>query len=248
LGVLWTPLLGALPLLALAISLTLIHAAKEGLDVHFVDTPRSRIREAAARCLVAGLHIAQPLARLVGRLDGGLTAWRRRGTRRFVLPRPRATAHWTEDWRDPAVRLEEIARGVQQAQNILTRGGDYDRWDLEVFGGTLGSARLLMAIEDHGAGTQYVRLRCWPRVRAASIILLIFLAALGAGAALASHVALTGGFVFLFVLVLAQTVMQCGSAMAALRDASSSTGNSKTGSVAEPEVAAATSDEVVSVK
>ena len=31
------------------------------------------------------------------------------------------------------------------------QGGDYDRWDLEIRGGLLGSLRTRMAIEEHGA-------------------------------------------------------------------------------------------------
>ena len=43
------------------------------------------------------------------------------------------------------------------------RGNAYEPWDLEIVGGLLGSARLLMAVENHGSGRQYVRFRAWPR-------------------------------------------------------------------------------------
>src|SRR5262249_47526707 len=53
----------------------------------------------------------------------------------------------------------------------VARGGDYDRWDLEVRGGLMGRARLLLAIEEHGAGRQYVRMRLWPLVPAPLLVL-----------------------------------------------------------------------------
>jgi len=43
------------------------------------------------------------------------------------------------------------------------RGGAFDHWDLEVCGGTLGAARLFMAVEYHGDGRQLLRIRWSPR-------------------------------------------------------------------------------------
>ena len=42
----------------------------------------------------------------------------------------------------------------------------------------LGSIRMLMAVEDHGAGTQLVRIRSWPRLRSGATILGAVLACL----------------------------------------------------------------------
>src|SRR3989454_10523477 len=61
------------------------------------------------------------------------------------------------------------------------RGGEHDRWDLEVRCGFFGAARLLMGVEDHGGG-QFVRLRLWPDVPAWSPILTVGFAALALGA------------------------------------------------------------------
>jgi uncharacterized membrane protein YphA (DoxX/SURF4 family) len=43
------------------------------------------------------------------------------------------------------------------------RGGDFDRWDLEVRG-LLGGVRIRHAIEEHGAGRQLTRYRVVPKV------------------------------------------------------------------------------------
>ena len=46
----------------------------------------------------------------------------------------------------------------------VKRGGDFDRWDLEVRGGLLGCIRAVAMIEEHGAGKQLFRLRAWPQI------------------------------------------------------------------------------------
>ena len=65
---------------------------------------------------------------------------------------------------------------------MVVHGGEYDRWDLEVQGGLLGASRMLMAVEDHGAGTQFVRLHSWPRFSRVAVVLTIFFALLSAEA------------------------------------------------------------------
>lgn len=62
--------------------------------------------------------------------------------------------------------------------HAVLHGGDFDRWDLQVRGGPLGGARLLMAVEEHGGGRQLVRLRWWPRPAAVAPMLACLLIAL----------------------------------------------------------------------
>jgi O-antigen biosynthesis protein len=215
----WKPLWVAIPLLLVAVALTVVHAIKEASGVSMPETRGHFGRLLRVRATVAALHILQPMARLWGRLDGGLTAWRPLVHGPFTRPWPVSSAEWTSDWREPQRRLEDVITRLTRQQVISARGGAYDRWDIEVFGGALGSARLLMAIEDHGAGTQYVRTRCWPRLRPIGAAMLL----LFGGATAASSVgapwfvpALFAGF---FVAGLTQTVRQCGCAMGVLRAA-----------------------------
>ena len=46
---------------------------------------------------------------------------------------------------------------------MIFSGGDFERWDLHVRGGMLGPMRMRMAVEEHGAGRQLLRIRSWPR-------------------------------------------------------------------------------------
>jgi hypothetical protein len=115
------------------------------------------------RAVVAWLHLMQPVARLAGRIDAGLTMWRTRGPGRRALPLPRTHPVLVTRWTPPEVRLRAIQQAAEACGAVVLHGGDYDRWDLEARGGLFGSARLLMATEDSGSGTQLVRVRTWPK-------------------------------------------------------------------------------------
>ncbi|HEY3018702.1 MAG TPA: hypothetical protein VGJ32_00835, partial [Solirubrobacteraceae bacterium] len=143
-----------------------------------------RARRVAARVLITALYLLQPLVRLAGRLHCGLSPWRR--TRcRVVLRRPgtlRCTA-WSERWRPlddwlGGAELRLRADGVAAA-----RGGEFDRWDLQVRGGPFGGARLLCAVEEHGDGRQLARFRITPTCSRVALVATAVLAALAVAAA-----------------------------------------------------------------
>ncbi len=168
------------------------------------------------RSLTALLHLLQPLARLYGRLSCGLAPWRRRGPAIFALPWPRTFAIWFEQWRAPGERLEAIESTLRTAGACVFRGGDFDRWDLEVRGSMLGAARLRTAVEEHGLGRQLVRFRLSPRPSVAGVVLAAFFAALAAAAAMdrASAAAIVLGLIA--AALAAGIVEQCAATTAAL--------------------------------
>ena len=104
----------------------------------------------------------QPLARLIGRYRHGLTPWRRRGTAAGAGALP--TTLWSETWRAPEDWVAAVESGLRSSGNLVRRGGDFDDWDLELRGGVAGGLRLLLGVEDHGAGKQLLRLRSAARV------------------------------------------------------------------------------------
>jgi hypothetical protein len=106
------------------------------------------------------------------------------------------------------------ARGI-----AVERGGCYDRWDLQVRGGVLGAARLLMAVEDHGAGTQYVRIRSWPRCARSAAGWTIFLAGLTAAAAVDGAWAASSVLGSVCGLLAVRVFQDCSSATSAVLDA-----------------------------
>jgi hypothetical protein len=161
LGLVWSPLLYALPLLALAIAVPVVQAWLSAGNAQFPDAS-SGFERFMLRLLTAGMHLAQPVARLKGRLMHGLTPWRRRGVSGFAWPLPRTLSIWSETWKSPEGWLGEIEQRLIESEAVVRRGGNFDRWDLEVRGGLFGSARLLHATEEHGGGKQLVRFRIWP--------------------------------------------------------------------------------------
>jgi cellulose synthase/poly-beta-1,6-N-acetylglucosamine synthase-like glycosyltransferase len=108
------------------------------------------------------LFLVQPAARLAGRLRRGLTPWRRRRVLGFTFPWWRSTSVWSEWWRSPSEWMHLLQEDLRRTDSAVYRGGDYDRWDLEVRVGPLASARLRMAVEEHGQGMQLLRVRVWP--------------------------------------------------------------------------------------
>ena len=147
---------------------------------------RSLAAASSGRCrlLTSLLIVAQPLARLSGtdRLRPRPVAARAHVG--FVLPVPAGDAR--SGARSGAIRRSgshDVERGAaDDGRRRRARRRPFDRWDLEARGGLFGSARVLFAVEDHGAGTQYVRARVQPRWPAWCIVVLAALAALTAGA------------------------------------------------------------------
>jgi len=184
LGLLWPPLLLTLPLLVLAIGALVVQAGLSATHASFTSAPQTRLARLKLYSLTALLHGLQPLARLYGRLVYGLVPWRRRGVSGYVRPRPHTCTLWSEQWQDPIARLQSFEADLRSLDICVRRGGDYDRWDLEVRGGIFGTARTQMAIEEHGAGKQLVRFRSWPVCSSGGLMLLFLFALLSSGAAL----------------------------------------------------------------
>jgi O-antigen biosynthesis protein len=162
-GLLWPPLLVAVPLVALAAGGAVVHAARSAWSVRFPSMPQGPRPQLKRRLLTMALHLLQPAARLYGRLREGLTPWRRPESE-LALPRRRELVLWSEQWEAPEQRLRAVETALRAQRAVTLRGGDYDAWDIEVRGGVLGGVRVLSTVEEHGAGRQLMRLRVAPRV------------------------------------------------------------------------------------
>jgi hypothetical protein len=211
LGILWTPLLLALPLLLLAGGTLVYESITAAARASFRVESRSRTEVFALRTITALLHMLQPLSRLAGRLRYGLAPWRRRSVPAFAVPRPRTSNIWSEDWQSPDQRLAGIDTRIRQTGCAILHGGDYDRWDLEVRGGIMGGTRLRLAVEEHGAGRQLVRLRSWPRYSSIGMALTAVLALLATGAIVAGAFA-AGAVLGLAAFFLAASTIRDGAA------------------------------------
>jgi O-antigen biosynthesis protein len=217
LGAFWPPLLSGLPLLGLAVLASVVQAARGVVGASFTTPVDSRATRIKLYALTGFLHLLQPLARLWGRVDHGLTPWRRWRSPELVLPRRQTLTVWSERWQSPDVRVEALETELRGGGAVVRRGGDYDGWDLEARSGALGTVRLRTAVEEHGAGKQLFRVQMWPRPEwgwgliAALLTTLSFAAALGQAWSAAAALGLAGGWILL------RSTWDCGAATAAVR-------------------------------
>jgi O-antigen biosynthesis protein len=228
-GLIWHPLRWAAAASPVALALTVCRAwvdARRVLRRHRIGAIGSSIRGGLwDSCLLSGLHLIQPAARLWGRISGGLMPWRApgiRGATRACLPLGQEIALWSESWRPLEQWLAEFEELMRREGSAPVRGGRYDRWDLEVRGGLLGGARALSTVEEHGRGRQMLRLRLWPRWSFDMVLAAAFLIGLVAVVAAWSGGGLTVGAVVAGALAgaaLVRALWEAGAAMKVMRGA-----------------------------
>ena len=216
LGLIWPVLLWAGPVLAGALSIDLMYAAVHAGRATVDRRGRGRAMMLKIRLLIAYLWLIQPIARLLGRMDYGLTPWRLRGVAGFAWPGARAINLWCGKWRTHAERLHMLETRMRSAGVVVARGDAFGRWDLRVRGGFFGGVHLRQLTEDLKDGAQLVRLDAWPTCSRLGTLLILFCSAVALGLAwdgqaLAS--AAVGSVVFLIGFTL---VRECGAAMATL--------------------------------
>ena len=211
----YRPFAPAVPLFLGTVALSL---AQAGVTAANVALPRglSRVGRLARRLLTTALYIAQPLARLRGRLLEGLTPWRRRATPGRAPLWPTRTSIWCDRPEPQDQRLRAIETRLRAQHACVLRGDELDDWDLEVRGGILGVARLVMGVEDHAGGKQLVRVRWWPKAPRRGPILSLAFAALGVAAA-SAHLWAAAALLGLGALLPALHIIeQCMAAMATI--------------------------------
>jgi hypothetical protein len=219
-GLLWTPLLLALPLLVLAFGTTLARAVVAGARARFTEPAKRRGYTLQRRALTTLLHLLQPLARLRGRFLSGLVPWRARVRgQEFAWPRTRRISLWREVGEAPELTLGRIEKRLAEAGAPVRRDDGYHEWDFEVEGGPLGAARLRSCVEWHGGTRQLVRFAVHPLFsRVASILAgcgtVVSGWAFADGAAAAA--ALLGSVV---ALVVVRSLWECGTSVAVLTEA-----------------------------
>jgi GT2 family glycosyltransferase/exo-beta-1,3-glucanase (GH17 family) len=215
LGIYWKPLFLALPLLIMGVVLPVLHAISSAAHVTFT-TKAQGADMFKLRMLTAGMHLIQPLARLIGRIKLGLTPWRRCGVPGISSPwpYPRSFAVWSDQWKDPISWLGSLETSFKSLRSVVMRGGDFDHWDLELRGGLLGCARVLMAVEEHGGGNQMVRFRAWPKCSTSGLLAALFFGAIATGAAIDGAWTACVVLDMLALVFIVQMFRECSSAMA----------------------------------
>lgn len=210
---LWRPLLLALPLLIAGIAAIVLGAiadARRSARAAASPFGMQRVKWIATLSL---LYTLQPIARHWGRFREQCRALRPSNRLRgLAFPRPITGWRWSEDWLAPEKRIKAVEDELLTRGVPLTRGSDYDRWDLEVHGGLLGSARISIAVEDHSGAAQMIRYRLMPHTNIAQILLIGILVMLAALAAVGGAWMATVAFGVLATAIASVVTWSCGRA------------------------------------
>ena len=218
LGASWTPLLWLGPLLAAGILLTLIQAARGGVQARFHPEPGSSFRRFALQSLVVWLHLLQPAARLLGRVRHGMGPWSWRGLTRRT-PLPYVISLWSERWETVESRLSQLDSILKKSGAPVIHGGDFDPWDLTICGGLFGSIRIVAMVEEHGDGKQLCRFRAWPKAPYAAVAVVLALIT-AAGLAVLDRAVVAGPLLAVLAVVVGFLIyVDCALAMSQWRDA-----------------------------
>ncbi len=197
LGLLWSPLLLALPLLLLAGALSIAHAGLNARRAVFPGPLSNAFDLLPRRFLVTALHLLQPLARWSGRLDARRRGWRNPdAVAPFTLPLAHHSSIVRPDWEGARATIQSLENDLRAELTFVRSGGSFDAWDLEARGGILGGIRIVTAIEDIAPGGQMtrIRLRPWWPLHGLIVFSIATLLALSAALAQAWLVAAFAGF------------------------------------------------------
>src|SRR5256886_700830 len=171
------------PILLVAIVLPIAQASVSARRANFVAGTRKWWWSLLGlRVVVLVLDLLQPMARLRGRIRGGLTPWRRRGPPARPRYRRLEVTYWRDKREAPEETLRKLQAELSHAGAIARAGGEFDSWDLELSGGPLGRSRLLLAVEEHAPGKQFLRFRVSPKYSKSAVVLSAAFAALAISA------------------------------------------------------------------
>jgi len=216
LGLIWQPLLWALPVLAILMGAVLFQAfagAARASSTERRFSLQHPIRYFANSFL---LHLLHPLARLTGRLQYGLHPWRIRCAWPMRIVRSQVVSSWATEWKAPEDRLRSLQSALHAARLTVVPGGDFDNWDLEVQCGVFAAVRTRLVVEEHGMGRQMARLKLWPRYSWSGVLVSAGLTALAVAAGL-DHA--TGPAIVLGLISAVATfrvLSECSSAMSSV--------------------------------
>ena len=213
LGIAWQPLLYLVPVLLIAVALPVLQAVLSARRARFTSKPETPWQRYKLFWITAFMHLQQPLARLIGRLRHGLSPWRRSATGVWQLPTHRRLSLWHEQWEAPSDTLDKLRTCLSESGRVVIAGGDYDAWDLAIRGGLFGSARLLMATEEHGGGRQMVRFRLWPKWSWFAVLPAILFTGIAIGSATDGAWLVSALSAVPVLLILTRTLSETGTAI-----------------------------------
>lgn len=216
LGFDWRPLLFLLPVAVVGL---LVPVAQAFLAARRAAIPAGSTHGWSMlriRALVMWFHLVQPVARLKGRLEHGLTPWRRPGPSRFAIPRRRRLDLWSEEWHAPAAWPSTLVSMLRESGAVAMPLGDFDGADIYVRGGVGGGVRALASVEEHGRGRQLVRIRITPSWSRLATWVALLTATLGIAAVLQDAFIAAAVLFAIAAILVVRLMFETGRAQAAV--------------------------------
>ncbi|WP_230281459.1 glycosyltransferase [Croceicoccus sp. Ery15] len=220
LGFDWAPLLAVLALGVVAFGISLAMAWRGARKARFnvvAATPK-RASSFKLRAIVFWLYLLQPLMRLIGRIRYRLGPWSSGRIRLLPLPLGSEMAVWSPQWHAPEAVLMTIQERLLANGANTAPGSDFDDWDLATGLSIFGELRVKLMVEEHGHGQQYFRAGTSQILFTPTILILLLLYALSAGAFLSGAVIAGSVLAALSLGLLLSTWSALSSATAAWRD------------------------------
>ena len=218
LGFLWAPMLWFFAVSGVSIGIVIMQACISAKTNSSLQAEHKKNIKYISLIIV--LHLVQPVARLYGRFANGLTPWRKKGAGsdfRFIFNKKQPVfSLWSEKWQDAESWLIKIEKNLVNLRSRIKRGGDFDNWDLQVNNGLFAKGRGLLTIEEHGAGKQYLRLKCKAVFTPVAFMVSFFLAGLCVWAAWDHQVVVSGIFGFLLTIAIFRSFYEADSSLNSL--------------------------------
>jgi len=165
LGVLWTPLYFSLIVAAIILTCLIIQGVYDTRsNLLFAEREKNRWTRAKCWWLTLGFHLFQPIARLQGRLKGGITPHRMNPKPTFSLLHNKYLSIWSENHLLPETVLTRLEEKCESTGLCVRCGTSKDRWDLIIGTGGCRKVKLLMAMEEHGGDKQMFRFKLQPHI------------------------------------------------------------------------------------
>src|SRR5262249_56843748 len=117
-----------------------------------VDTkPASKLGDLGCQLTVAWLHVVQPAARLIGRIQHRIGPWSWRGLKR-IAPLPAVVSLWSTRCEATEARLAQLETNLRELGAADSPRRQFDDWGLSGAGGVFRGRRVAAMVEGRGGG------------------------------------------------------------------------------------------------
>ncbi|MBC6491730.1 glycosyltransferase [Flavihumibacter stibioxidans] len=222
LSIFWNSLLYAVPLLVASVLPVLFQAGRSAAKAYKDRRFASVSEYLKAWALTTILHMIQPVARLYGRIQHGLTPWRKRCSGKpwlhMILRKSDIQQLWHEKWRSSEDWLTLVEQDLLDKKVRIRRSGQFDEWDLQASCGLFAGGRGMLVIEEHGQGKQMLKFKTWAHLNTFGLVIVSVLLILSVLAYFDRQFITMAIFYAISMLIIVQYIIDAAMAMSELTE------------------------------